>query len=94
MPVFIGGANSKHFQIASHLHRTLRLALLINEFRARVDEPVRVVIGSAIPTGILAKQRGVPKAMMDFLRRETYALSPEPFKSLDYGFEFEERYRI
>jgi hypothetical protein len=31
--------------------------------------------------------------MMDFLRRETYALSPEPLRSLDYGFEFEERYK-
>jgi hypothetical protein len=31
--------------------------------------------------------------MMDFLRRETYALSPRPLKSLDYGFEFEARYK-
>ena len=30
---------------------------------------------------------------MDFLRQEAYALSPKPFKSLDYGFEFEEKYK-
>jgi hypothetical protein len=31
--------------------------------------------------------------MMDFLRRETYALSPRPLPSYDYGYEFEEKYR-
>lgn len=31
--------------------------------------------------------------MMEALRRETYALSPRPLKSYDYGYEFEERYR-
>jgi hypothetical protein len=31
--------------------------------------------------------------MMDFLRRKTYELSPEPLASYDYGFEFEDRHR-
>jgi len=93
VPVFFEGANSRLFQIASHLHSTLRLALLIKEFRARVDEPVRVVIGEPIPRHRIDVHRGDTKAMMDFLRRETYALSPRPLKSLDYGFEFEARYK-
>jgi putative hemolysin len=93
VPVFFEGANSRLFQIASHVHTTLRVALLINEFRTRVDEPVRVVIGRPIPRDRLDAHRGDTKAMMDFLRRETYALSPRPLKSLDYGFEFEERYK-
>jgi putative hemolysin len=93
VPIFFGGANSRLFQIASHLHYTLRMALLIKEFRSRVDEPVRVVIGAPIPRERLDALRGDTKAMMDFLRRETYALSPKPLKSLDYGFEFEERYK-
>lgn len=93
VPVFFEGANSRLFQIASHVHTTLRVALLINEFRARVDEPVRVVIGRPIPRDRLDAHRGDTKAMMDFLRRETYALSPRPLTSLDYGFEFEERYK-
>jgi 3'-phosphoadenosine 5'-phosphosulfate sulfotransferase (PAPS reductase)/FAD synthetase len=33
------------------------------------------------------------KAMMDFLRKATYELSPTPLKSYDYGYEFEERHR-
>jgi putative hemolysin len=93
VPIYFEGANSRLFQIASHLHSTLRMALLIKEFRSRVDEPVRVVIGKPIPQEALDARRGDTKAMMDFLRKETYALSPKPLKSLDYGFEFEERYK-
>jgi putative hemolysin len=93
VPVYFDGHNSRLFQIASHLHYTLRLGLLINEFRARVDEPVRVVIGQPIPSHELARLRSDPGAMMDRLRRETYALSPRPMKSYDLGYEFEEKYR-
>ena len=28
--------------------------------------------------------------MMDYLRRETYRLSPRPIADLGYGFDFEE----
>ena len=93
VPIFFDGHNSRLFQFASHLHSTLRLALLINEFKQRVDEPVRVVIGQPIAAEKLAARAGDARAMMDFLRAETYALSPRPLKSLDYGFEFEEKYR-
>ncbi len=94
VPIYFDGANSRLFQIASHLHQTLRLALLIKEFRRRVDEPVRVVIGGPIPGGEIDARRGDTKAMMDFLRQETYALSPKPLKSTGYGFEFEARYKV
>ncbi|WP_417247788.1 hypothetical protein [Celeribacter sp.] len=30
--------------------------------------------------------------MMDFLRHETYALSPTPLASTDHGFEFEAKH--
>ncbi len=94
VPVYFDGANSRLFQVASHLHQTLRLALLISEFKRRVDEPVRVVIGEAIAPEEIAAHRGDTRAMMDFLRQRTYALSPEPLRSVDYGFEFEERYKV
>ena len=94
VPVYFVGANSRLFQLASHVHPTLRLALLIKEFRRRVDEPVRVVIGQPIPREALEPYHKHPKAMMDFLRRSTYELSPEPLSSLDYGYEFEEKWKI
>ena len=93
VPIFFEGSNSRLFQIASHLHSTLRMALLINEFKRRVDEPVNLVVGTPIPADELAARRGDGKAMMDFLRARTYALSPTPIGRADYGFEFEERYK-
>ena len=93
VPMFFEGTNSRLFQIASHLHVTLRMALLINEFKRRVDEPVRLVIGNPIPPAELEARKSDGKAMMDFLRKETYALSPIPVGEADYGFEFEQRYR-
>ncbi len=36
VPVYFDGANSRLFQLASHLHNTLRMGLLIREFRARI----------------------------------------------------------
>ncbi len=92
VPIYFEGYNSRLFQLASHLHVTLRMALLINEFRARVDEPVKIAIGEPISRDALDAHAD-PKSMMDFLRQRTYALSPEPLKSTAYGFEFEERWK-
>lgn len=93
VPIFFEGHNSRLFQLASHMHQTLRLALLIKEFKARVDNPVRVAVGDPIPTTSLAEYRSDPNAMMDFLRHATYELSLKPLKSYDRGYEFEAKYR-
>lgn len=93
VPIYFEGANSRLFQVASHLHYTLRMALLIKEFKRRVDEPVKVCIGEPIPRHEIVARRGDPKAMMDFLRASTYALSPKPLRSIDYGFEFEDKHK-
>ncbi|WP_138465533.1 lysophospholipid acyltransferase family protein [Poseidonocella sp. HB161398] len=93
VPVFFVGHNSRFFQLASHLHQNLRLGLLIKEFKARVNRPVDVVIGTPLAAGALAPYLGDARAMMDFLREETYRLSPTPVRSMGYGFEFEEKHR-
>ncbi|MFV1464683.1 MULTISPECIES: lysophospholipid acyltransferase family protein [unclassified Phaeobacter] len=93
VPIYFDGHTSRLFQIASHVHPTLRMGLLIKEFRKRVDTPVRVAIGSPIGREILDPLAGDAKAMMDFLRKATYELSPKPLKSYDYGYEFEEKHR-
>ena len=93
VPLFFDGANSSLFKYASRLHYTLRMGLLIKEFRARVDTPVRVVVGEPIdPNEIKAREKDA-RALMDYLRQSTYKLSPTPLKSLDYGFEFEEKHK-
>lgn len=93
VPMYFEGQNSRLFQLASHMHVTLRMALLIKEFRSRINRPVQVSIGKPIPREKLLEFSGDARACMDFLRQETYALSPRPLKTLDYGYEFEPNYK-
>jgi putative hemolysin len=93
VPIYFTGQNSRLFQLASRVHSNLRLALLLKEFKSRIDEPVRLVIGKPIAAATLAPLRTDPTAMMETLRRATYALSPTPLESYDYGYEFEEKYK-
>ena len=80
------------FQLMSHAHYTLRMAFMINEFRMRIDEPVKIAIGNPVLQSAI-QEYSEPKALMDFLRRETYRLSPKPLQSTDYGFEFEDHWK-
>ncbi|MEF3047607.1 lysophospholipid acyltransferase family protein [Tabrizicola sp. L79] len=93
VPIFFAGHNSRLFQLASHVHSNLRLGLLIKEFRARVDEPVKVVIGEPLAAAQLQALKADPARMMEYLRRVTYDLSPAPQRSYDLGYEFEARYK-
>jgi putative hemolysin len=93
VPVFFEGHNSRLFQLASRVHYSLRLGLLINEFKRRVDEPVRVVIGAPVPSSEIDALRGDPNALMDHLRARTYGLSPDPISPYDLGYEFEAKYK-
>lgn len=93
IPIFFEGRNSRLFQLASRLHTTLRLGLLIREFKARVNTPVRVAIGAPISGDVLDQFRTDPTAAMDFLRKATYDLSPSPIDSDQLGYEFEDRYK-
>ncbi len=93
VPIYFDGHTSRLFQLASHLHVTLRMGLLIKEFRKRVDTPVRIVIGKPMDRAEIDARAKDARAMMDFLRKATYELSPTPLTSYDYGFEFEERHK-
>lgn len=90
VPVYFDGSNSRLFQIASHLHVTLRMGLLIREFRRRIDCDVRLAIGAPLAREKLRAHAQDPKAMMDLLRRATYDLSPSPDCGDHLGHDFEE----
>lgn len=94
VPVFFEGHTSRLFQIASHLHTTLRMGLLIKEFKKRVDTPVKIVVGEPIGRDILDPLSCDSHAMMNYLRRATYSLSPTPLQAMELGFEFEEKHRV
>ncbi|MFD0858052.1 lysophospholipid acyltransferase family protein [Roseovarius aquimarinus] len=93
VPIYFDGHTSRLFQIASHLHYTLRMGLLIQEFRKRVDTPVRVAIGAPIERAALAPLASDGKAMMRYLREQTYALAPGAVRPAEMGFEFEAFHR-
>jgi putative hemolysin len=93
VPVFFAGHTSRLFQIASHMHTTLRMSLLIKEFAKRVDTPVQAVIGQPIAADRIADYAGDSNALMEFLRKSTYDLSPAPLNSNALGFEFEDKHR-
>lgn len=93
VPIFFEGSNSRLFQLASHLHYTLRVGLLIREFKARVGQPVRVVVGDPIDPAEIEARRNDARSMMAFLRKSTYELSPNPIPPGAMGFEFEAKYK-
>jgi len=93
VPIYFEGHNSRLFQIASHLHYTLRMGLLMREFRAKIKAPVRVAIGAPISPADIAARKTDPNAMMDFLRRATYALAQDSVDRNRPGYEFEAKYK-
>jgi putative hemolysin len=87
VPVCFEGQNSRLFQIASHAHYTLRMALLINEFDRRVGGDVQVRIGAPIPAEEIARFKGDAKGLMDHLRIATYKLSRPEMRDYGYGLD-------
>lgn len=85
VPIYFEGQNSRLFQIASHLNQTLRTALLINEFESRVGDSIRVNVGRPLPAAEIAARSRDARALMDYLRIQTYRLSPKPIDDLSYG---------
>jgi len=93
VPLYFDGATSRLFQIASHLHVTLRMGLLIREFRTRVGTDLRICVGDPIPAQHLRAEFPKPKDCMDFLRKATYDLAPTPCDAQALGYEFEAKYK-
>jgi putative hemolysin len=89
VPVYFDGANSRFFQLMSHIHSTLRLALLIKEFGSRVGDVVPAVIGAPLPRSEIDARLTDARALMDYLREATYRLAPNPIEDLGYGHDFE-----
>jgi len=88
VPVFFEGHNSRRFQVFGRMNRTIRTALLLNEFKRRLNKPVKVAIGEPLDQDALNAYIKDPRAMMDFLRTATYNLSSKPINDDEYGFDF------
>lgn len=85
VPVYFDGSNSRLFQVASHLNQTLRTALYISEFERNVGSPLKVTVGKPLPQDEIAARARDSRALMDYLRRETYNLAPVGERDASYG---------
>ena len=72
LPVYFKGQNSVPFQIASHIHPNLRLALLLNEVRRKRGNKIEFVIGDLISSEELAKVRR--NQVLSYLKEKTFDL--------------------
>ncbi len=88
VPIFFDGYNSRRFQMFGKVNRTIRTALLINEFKRRLNAPVRVAIGDPLGRDALDAYIKDPRAMMEFLRSSTYGLSSSKIDDGVYGHDF------
>ncbi len=88
VPIFFDGHNSRRFQMFGRMNKTLRTALLVSEFKRRMNGPVQVAIGQPLDHDALDAYIKDPRAMMDFLRTATYQLSPKQINHNEYGFDF------
>lgn len=94
VPIFFEGRNSRLFQLASHIHSTLRTGMFVREFKTKLNKPVRIVVGKPIPSEVLSTYKKDPKGCMDFLRKATYELSPSPVDASHLGHDFENKYKV
>ena len=85
VPVYFDGSNSRLFQVASHLNQTLRTALYISESERNVGSPLKVTIGRPLPQDEITARARDSRALMDYLRRETYNLAPAGERDASYG---------
>jgi putative hemolysin len=74
VPVFFHGQNSRLFQIASHIHYALRVALIFRETARRIGKSLRVSVGPPFRASDLAgiASRG---EVLNALRARTYSLA-------------------
>ncbi len=73
LPVRFIGKNSLLFQLASRIHPTLRLSLLMQEAVRRIGSEIEAELGDVLPFGALAGFTE-PQALMAHLRALTHAL--------------------
>jgi len=75
VPVFFKGQNSTTFQVASHIHPNMRLALLLNELDRMNGKSLSFVIGDLIKHEALADIHR--SDLLSFLKAKTFELSDE-----------------
>jgi putative hemolysin len=87
VPVYFHGQNSRLFQVLSHVHYALRIALLFRETVRRMNAPIRVEMGQPLT------QPDMPQSLdrnetITFLRQKTLGLNKNATFDLLQEFKF------
>lgn len=77
LPLYFEGQCSPLFQYVSKYSLTLRLALIIREFRTHVGRPLQVHVGDVIPPAVSQEIKD-RRALMDMLYEKVHALGGLP----------------
>lgn len=72
LPVFFHGKNSRLFQIATNIHETLRMGLLLHEARNKMGKKIKVSIGEVIPFSDLQNIKN-KQVLLDKLKEITFS---------------------
>ena len=67
IPIYFEGHTSQLFKITSHLYYTLRMGLLVNEFRQCVDGPVSISKGNPIDPTEISQRSKDARILIQFL---------------------------
>ncbi len=76
LPIHFAGQNGRLFHIVSRFSLTLRLSLLVREFRTLRGKAIGVTIGNVLPWDELSLLTD-RKALLDVLYNAVFALAPE-----------------
>jgi putative hemolysin len=74
VPIRFPGQNSRAYQLASLISQTLRQSLLLFEVKHALDKPQRPHVGHGIQPDDIAKWKGDPMGLVEWLREETLSL--------------------
>ena len=80
LPLWFEGQNGPLFQLASQISLTLRLSLLVSEFRKFAGSTVRVNVGSVVPFSEL-RNAGDRKLLTEELHRLVHGLAGQQEKT-------------
>lgn len=80
VPIFFHGQNSTLFQLASRIHQNLRLSLLLNEVRNKMNRHIGISIGEPLSFEELNKV-GKNDELLNHLHKITWDMQHDPYYS-------------
>ncbi len=72
LPIYFHGKNSRLFQVATNIHETLRMGLLLHEARNKMGQTIKVTIGDIVPFSDVKDIKN-KQELLDKLKKITFS---------------------